>query len=115
MHELAIMTRVLDVALEYAEVNNVKKIRAINLEAGAISGIVPRFAQMFFDHISKGTIAENALIKIENIPAKMACRSCGLEADMVPIGQSYSCLECGSQSMQIVSGRGYKVMSIEVE
>lgn len=114
MHELAIMTSVLDVALEYAEANHVNKILAINLEIGALSGIVPKLAQMFFDHISKGTIAENAKIKIENIPAKMACRSCGFEADMVPGGQSYSCLECGSPNMQIVSGRGYKVASIEV-
>lgn len=115
MHELAIMTRVLDVALEYAEADQAGKITTINLEIGAISGIVPKFAQMFFDHISKGTIAENAIIRIESIPAKVACRACGLEADMVPQGQAYACLECGSKSMQIVSGRGYQVASIEVQ
>ena len=115
MHELAIMARVLDVALEYAEADQAEKITAINLEIGAISGIVPRFAQMFFDYISKGTIAENAIIRIASIPAKVACRACGLEADMGPPGHTYACLECGSKNMQIVSGRGYRVASIEVE
>jgi len=57
MHELGIMENVLDVALEYAKMNDVKKILAINLSVGALTEIVPEFAQMFFEFVAKDTIA----------------------------------------------------------
>jgi hydrogenase nickel incorporation protein HypA/HybF len=109
------MTSVLEVALEYAELNNVKKIRAINLTLGALSDIVPNFAQKFFDYISKDTIAENAKINIQRVPARIACRSCGAETDMETKSLSFSCIECGSKDIKLISGREFSIASIEVE
>ncbi len=115
MHELGIMTNVLELALEYAQQNKVKKIRAINLTVGAISGIVPKFAQMFFNHISKGTIAENAKINIQKTPVRIVCRSCGVETEIETQNSSFSCIECGSEAIQLISGKEISIASIEVE
>lgn len=115
MHELGIMENVLDVALEYAETNNVKKIQAINLSIGALSDIVPTYAQMFFELISKDTVAENAKINIEKIPIKIKCRSCGTETEMGINHLLYECDKCGSKSIELISGREFRVVSMEVE
>ncbi|MEQ8202024.1 MAG: hydrogenase maturation nickel metallochaperone HypA [Syntrophomonadaceae bacterium] len=115
MHELGIMANVLDIALEYAEQNDVKKIRAINLEIGELSDIVPKIAQDFFGFIARDTIAENAILKIETIPARIRCRDCGTENDLDMDRPIYTCIECGSKSLQLISGREYRIASIEVE
>lgn len=115
MHELGIMKNVLEVALEYAEKNEVKKIRAINLTIGALSDIIPEYAQMFFELIAKDTIADNAKIIIEKIPARIRCRSCGTEIEMDLDHLLYSCSQCGSESIELVSGREFRVTSMEVE
>lgn len=115
MHELGIMKNVLEVALEFGEQQNVQKILAVNLEVGALSDIVPEFAQMFFELISKGTIAENAKIVIEKIPARIKCRSCGAVIEMDIRNLLYACDQCESQSIELISGREFRVVSLEVQ
>lgn len=115
MHELGIMANVLDVALECAVQNDVKKIRAVNLEIGELSDIVPKIAQDFFGFIARGTIAENASLNIVKIPARIRCRDCGEEDDLDVDHPSFTCIECGSKSLQLISGREYRIESIEVE
>jgi hydrogenase nickel incorporation protein HypA/HybF len=109
------MENVLDVAMEYAEHNDVKKIIQINLSVGALSDIVPEFAQMFFTTMAKDTIAENAKINIEKIPARIRCRSCGTEIEMDIKNLLFSCNKCGSKFIQLISGREFRVTSMEVE
>lgn len=115
MHELGIMRNVLEVALEYVEMNDVKRIRTINLSVGALADIVPEYAQMFFEYVAKGTVAENAKIVIEKIPAKIRCRSCDSEIEMDVNNLLFSCNKCGSESIELVSGREFRVTSLEVE
>lgn len=115
MHELGIMKNVLEVVLEYAEANHVKRIGAINLSVGALADIVPTYAQVFFELISKDTVAANAKINIEQIPAKIKCRSCGTETEMDINHLLYECDQCGSKSIDLVSGREFRVLSMEVE
>jgi len=115
MHELGIMENVLDVALEYAKANNVKKVRAINLSIGTLSDIVTTYAQMLFELISKDTVAANAKINIEKIPAKIKCRSCGTETEMDINHLLYECDKCGSKSIELIAGREFTIISMVVE
>lgn len=115
MHELSIMKEVLAVALENAEQNDAKKIREISLSVGALASIVPDWAQMFFDYISKDTIAENAKIDIETLPAKIKCHSCGTEIEMETHNLLFSCNKCESNNIELISGREFRVVSMEVE
>lgn len=114
MHELGIMENVLEVVQEYAEVNAVKKILAVNLSVGALSDIVPEFAQMFFDLIARDTVAEGAKINIEKIPARIRCRECGTEVVIDIDHLLYACKHCGSKYIQLISGREFRVSSMEV-
>lgn len=115
MHELSIMKDVLEVALEYAEQNDVKKIRTIALSVGALATVVPDWAQMFFSYVSKGTVAEDAKIEIETIPAKIRCRSCGAETEMDVNNLLFACNECDSKAIELLTGREFRVTHMEVE
>ena len=115
MHELSIMKEVLEVALEYAEKNDAKKINKIGLSIGALATVVPEWAQMFFEYVAKGTVAENAKIEIETIPASIRCRSCGAEIKMDVGNLLFACNQCDSKAIELISGREFKVVYLEVE
>lgn len=114
MHELSIMKDVLEVALEYAEKNDVKRIQKIGLSVGALATVVPDWAQMFFEFVAKDTVAENAKIEIQTIPARIRCRSCGAETEMDINNLLFACDKCNSKAIELISGREFRVTHMEV-
>jgi len=105
----------MDVVLEHAKKANAEKVSKINLEVGALSDIIPSWAQLFFDMISKNTIAEKAQLIIDKKPAKIKCHSCGQEIEMDVNHLLYSCNECGSEKIELISGNEFRIISIEIQ
>lgn len=115
MHELSMMKSVLEVALEYAEKNDAKKIQKIALSVGAMATVVPDWAQMFFEYAAKDTIAENAELEIETVPARIRCRSCGAETEVDINNLQFTCNQCESQAIELISGREFRITYMEIE
>ena len=102
-----------------------QKITAIHLRVGRMSSIVPESVEVFFDYLSKDTLAEGAELHFEVKPIEMSCKECGRKADLSSwIEQlphiimmkaiSRGC-ECGSKNLHVSGGVGFKLVSIEVE
>lgn len=108
------MTDVLDTALRVAEKNSGKKVTAITLKIGVMSGIVPVYVQSFFDVLSKDTIANGALINIELDPAAFVCRKCGEETAYEELSPEYLCHSCGSSALRLTSGYGMQIVSVAI-
>lgn len=115
MHELSIMTNILDIVLEYAEKYNAGKINRINLRIGEMSDIIPEWAQRYFDMLSKDTIADNAQLNIESIPVRIKCLSCEHEFGFENKNWEFSCKKCNSTDVELLSGREFTISSIEVD
>jgi hydrogenase nickel incorporation protein HypA/HybF len=71
MHDLHLAQQILKIVLEYAEKNNLKSIKKIELELGSIlehdEVISPENLVFNFKLLSKNTIAENAELNIKKI------------------------------------------------
>lgn len=115
MHELSIMANILDIVLKSAEENDAKKVRSVSLRIGALSDIIPEWAQSYFEMLSKDTIAEDAKLVIEKVPAVIECRSCLKSFEMNPGEWQFACTSCESNDIRIVSGREFTVWSIDIE
>lgn len=113
MHELPVTQGMLSIALEHATKAGAKKITAINLVIGEMSGIVDDSVQFYFDFISRETIAEGATLNFERVPAKFLCHKC--QTTFSPTDREWTCPHCGELSLGIVAGREFYVDSIEVE
>lgn len=113
MHELAITESILRIALQAAEENKAKRILEIRIKIGAYSGVVPQYIQEYFNIVSQDTIAREAKLSIETVPARVECGSCGeiTEVERFRI----KCGHCGSTDVRLISGREYYVDSLEVE
>ena len=115
MHELPVIQGVLDICLKCAAENNAKKIVSILLKVGEMSDLQDEWIQRYFDYLSKGTAAEDAKLKIERVPVVLRCKSC-TESFPVDFRQDkqVKCLHCGSTDLTFVSGREYRVESMEI-
>jgi len=115
MHELSIMSSILDIVIEHANKNDAKKINSINLSIGMLSDVLPEWAQNYFEFVSKDTIAEKAVLNIKRIPVKIRCRECGSETEFKDREWSFTCPSCTSAAIELVSGRELSIESIEID
>jgi hydrogenase nickel incorporation protein HypA/HybF len=116
MHELPITEEILKVVLKHAQRNNVQRVVSINLQIGKLSDLEDEWIQRYFDHLSRGTLAQGAKLKIERIPIKMQCNSCSqsYEVEMAGLGKLV-CPYCKKEGGSLVSGREYYIKDMEVQ
>ena len=115
MHELAVTESLLQVVLRHANEGGAGKVVSVSVRIGGLSDLVNEWVQRYFDHLSRGTVAEGAVIRIERIPATFRCHECGHVFPSDPrTREAIRCPLCSSAEMELVSGRECLVQQIEV-
>jgi hydrogenase nickel incorporation protein HypA/HybF len=116
MHELPITEDILKIILKHAQRNNVTRVVSVNLQIGKLSDLEDEWIQRYFDHLSKGTLAEGARLKIERMPIKMQCNACTqfYEIEMAGL-ENLVCPHCGGKDASLISGREYYIKDMEVQ
>lgn len=114
MHELPVTKSILDIVLRHAESNGVQKVISIQLIIGALSDLEEEWLQSYFDHLSRGTVAEGAKLKVRRSSLTLFCRHCSSEFSVPRESlDNTQCPECGRDEAAVVSGTGYSVESME--
>jgi hydrogenase nickel incorporation protein HypA/HybF len=114
MHELSITQSILDIALRHAKGAGAKRIVAINLVIGELTGFVDDSIQFYFDFLSKDTLAQDARLNFDRIAPLARCHACGAEYNP-PNSRIWTCPECNALGGEVVAGREFSVASIEIE
>jgi hydrogenase nickel incorporation protein HypA/HybF len=116
MHELPVTKSILGIVLRHAESNGVQKVVSIQLSIGALSDLEEEWLQSYFDHLSRGTVAEGAKLQVRRSNLTFFCRQCSLEFS-VPREDldNTQCPNCGGKDATVVSGTGYSVESMEAQ
>jgi hydrogenase nickel incorporation protein HypA/HybF len=115
MHELPVISKIMNICLQHAQKNNVKRIVAIELQVGALSDLQPEWMQRYFDHVSKNTIAKNAQLRIERVPVVMKCDGCGHSFDLdIEEMKEIQCPRCDQKQCSLISGKEYLIKHMEV-
>jgi hydrogenase nickel incorporation protein HypA/HybF len=115
MHELAVTKSILQLVLDETEKNQAKEILKIQLVIGEMRNLEEEWIQRYFDYISKGTIAEHAVIKVRKVPVLFECKLCGekFSAD-VHLEEKILCPKCKGFNYDLVAGRELVIENIEV-
>ena len=114
MHELAVTQNIVDISLDAARAADAVRIRAIRVAVGALTGIAPDSVQFYFEFLRRDTLAADAHLEIEIVPARATCGACGAEFAVVPPLDG-CCPVCGGAPAQVVGGNDLLVASIEVD
>ena len=113
MHEYSVTKSLVELCNREAEKNNIGMIAKIYLKVGKFTGFSPDSIEFYFQHLKVNTKCSNAKIEFEEIPIKIECHSCGKRFIIEePI---LLCPECGSEKIDLLSGREFFVASIEGE
>jgi hydrogenase nickel incorporation protein HypA/HybF len=113
MHELSVTESILDIATRHATSANAARITDVYLVIGDLSSIVDDSVQFYWGMISAGTLAENSLLHIQRIQARIRCQACGNEFTLQ--GRLEPCPACGGLALDVLAGEEFYVDSIEVE
>ena len=122
MHEMPVTQTLLNMALEHARG---RRVTDVYLQVGKMSAIIPDSVEVFFDYLSKDTLAEGAKLHFTMMPVEMTCQDCGRLAELdewadempqVIMREAFSrgC-ECGSKQLRVTGGVKFGLLSIDVE
>jgi hydrogenase nickel incorporation protein HypA/HybF len=114
LHELSIVLGVIETVSESAEAANAKKIIAIHLRVGALSGVVKDALLFSFELAAQDTPLEGSELVIEEVPALIFCKICDKIVELESI-QSFRCPVCHTLSADLRQGKELEVRSIEIE
>lgn len=113
MHELAVTQSILDLAVQYGQKAGAARVTDLYVVIGQLSSIVDDSVQFYWDIVTKGTICEDSTLHFERIPASLQCQDCShqyvLEGELIP------CPKCGSNQVKILTGKEFRLDSIEVD
>lgn len=113
MHEYGITLQIIKMAENAAKEQDANRITDISIVVGELSGFIGDSIKLYFDIISKDTLAEGAVLNIKYIPPMRHCISC--EIDFKKTKPSFECPICGSIGVPTDIGKEFYLESIEVE
>ncbi len=108
MHELAVTESIVAMIVERL---GDARITRVELEIGALCGVVPDSVRFCFELVTAGTGLEGAELSIVESPGRARCRDCRTEAntrDPIPV------CACGSLDVEVTGGQELSIRSVEV-
>lgn len=108
MHELGMATAIVETAQRRTRGRSVARLR---VQVGTMLRAEEDAMRMAFDLAGAGTELEGAVLDLVTVPASLACRSCGVEAEVVSAWPS--CPDCGSGDVEVSGGETLLLESIE--
>jgi len=97
MHELGIMSGVMDSVQRAANDAGAQRVLKISLSVGEMTEAIEDALRFAFEALAEGTMCEDAELEITMIPPKSIC------------------LECGSAFSELLQGKELRIDSIEVD
>jgi len=107
------MDGALSMALDQARQAGATKVFALRLRVGALSGVVPDALQFAFEALTPGTLAEDARLDLETVPARFWCATC--KSEFQADNLMALCPNCQTPSRELRSGRELELASLEIE
>jgi len=114
MHEMGIAMEIVDITkASIPEDMQGSKVRKVNLQVGKLSAIVADSLRFCFELVIKDTPLEDAELAIEELPVVARCKDCNTEWTVTEA--VFTCKDCQSGNIDILSGRELDITSIEIE
>ncbi len=113
MHELALSQAIVENVSKIAIRDNIKKIKSITVDVGPLSGVERHSLSFCFPEAAKKSLLEGSELIINEIPLVIGCAKCGKQSE--PEAFTMECKLCKSDDVEIISGREFKLASMEIE
>lgn len=113
MHELGIMTGVMEAVQESAKQAGATSVLKVNLSVGEMTEAIEDALVFAFEALSENTMVQGAELQITMVKPKSRCLECGAEFEHDRF--HLLCPECNSFTTKLIAGRELQIDSIEVD
>jgi Zn finger protein HypA/HybF (possibly regulating hydrogenase expression) len=114
MHELNILLEVVDQVEALACESKIEQVKAIVLEIGELSTVVPIFMEEYYPLMVKNRPAlQDSELIIESIPGLAKCEGCGEQYNVVE--HDGYCPACSEFKKEVLQGREFIIKEIWVD
>ena len=112
MHELSVCMALLDQVRSIARDQGAIEVERILLQVGPLSGVEPPLLKSAYPLAAAGTIAESAVLDIEQTEVRVRCNACGAETRVE--ANRLVCGRCGGFHTRIIAGEEMLLASLEL-
>lgn len=113
MHELSVMSYMLDTVEEQAHRSGARKVLSINLVVGERASFVDDSLLFYFDMLTPGRLCAGAKLNIRRTPMRFYCAAC--DCDYAPPIGSFRCPTCDAVGQVTSDGCELLIESMEIE
>ena len=113
MHEMGIISGVLDAVNASAADAGADRVLTVNLRIGVMTEAIEDALEFAFEALSEGTLSQGAELAIEWVEPRSMCMECAHEFDHDRFHRT--CPACGSYETVLLAGRELEIASIEVD
>lgn len=107
------MEEAVRMSVEAAQAAGGRRIAVLRLRVGRLGGAVPEALQFAWDIVRRDTLANDARLDIESIPAVAWCAGCRREFECKDLINE--CPACGAISGDLRRGRELEIAAVELE
>jgi hydrogenase nickel insertion protein HypA len=113
MHELSMAMSLVEQIASIMANERASKLHSITLSIGKYSGVEKECFEFAFSLAAEGGPAENAMLTIIQTDMTVKCSDCGVETvNEMPLAK---CGKCSSLNVEVISGKEFKIKSMDVE
>lgn len=110
---MSLAMNIVDLVSAKAKAADACKVNQVDLELGALSGVLADALLFCFEAAAKNTMVEGAVLNIVEREGRGKCLSCGASFSMDSLVAN--CPECGQYATEVVQGQELRVISFVVD
>lgn len=96
-----------------ARVQKFSKVLKLQLGVGDLSGVNIQAIEFCFAELTRHTVLENCDLQMQRVPVELACGDCLIRSECQDI-TSLRCKRCDSNNVEILCGKDFSVIHLEV-
>ena len=110
MHELGVISALVNTVERLVHDEGLTEVEKIVIEVGELSGIIPHYIEQCYPAAVYKTFMEKTALELITVPGIVKCRDCGLVFNAA--GNDLRCPDCGAQDLEILGGNDMVVREI---
>lgn len=114
MHELSIVSSVVDAVTESLTAYPGARVVEVRLRVGVLSSVIEESLQFCYGIATEGTALEGSRLTVNVVPVTVYCATCDKDVEIRSV-QSFRCPVCGEPAADLRQGRELEIESFEIE
>jgi hydrogenase nickel incorporation protein HypA/HybF len=114
MHELSIVSSIVDSVTETLSAYPGAMVKEVRLRVGSLAAVIEDSLQFCYGIATEGTALEGSTLVVKILPVVADCATCGQDVEIDSL-ESFRCPRCGEPVSDLRQGRELEIESMEIE